>query len=150
MKQVQKGFTLIELMIVVAIIGILAAIALPAYQTYTNKAKFSEVVSATAAVKTAVEVAFSETASRAATLTNSTVTAAVADAAGQGGYVGGLTLTESGNNLVITASSSTSLNPTSRTYILQADTTATSGNLNWVTNSSSTCLTEGWCSEVTK
>ncbi|MEH6826333.1 MAG: prepilin-type N-terminal cleavage/methylation domain-containing protein, partial [Motiliproteus sp.] len=56
MKNVQKGFTLIELMIVVAIIGILAAIALPAYQTYTNKAKFSEVILATSGIKTQVEV----------------------------------------------------------------------------------------------
>ena len=51
-----KGFTLIELMIVVAIIGILAAIALPAYQGYTNKAKFTETVNSTASVKSAVEV----------------------------------------------------------------------------------------------
>ncbi|MBS0369923.1 MAG: prepilin-type N-terminal cleavage/methylation domain-containing protein [Proteobacteria bacterium] len=51
----QGGFTLIELMIVVAIIGILAAIAVPQYQNYTNKAKFTEVVNATAPMKGAVE-----------------------------------------------------------------------------------------------
>lgn len=53
-KQAQKGFTLIELMIVVAIIGILAAVAIPAYQNYVTKAKFSEVESIANAYKTAV------------------------------------------------------------------------------------------------
>ncbi len=52
----QSGFTLIELMIVVAIVAILAAVALPAYQNYTKKAKMTELVAATGAAKTAVEV----------------------------------------------------------------------------------------------
>lgn len=50
----QKGFTLIELMIVVAIIGILAAVAVPAYQDYTVRAKVSEVIGISAAAKTAI------------------------------------------------------------------------------------------------
>ena len=60
MKNVQKGFTLIELMIVVAIIGILAAVAIPAYSNYTKKAKFTEVTQATQAHKAAIEVCASD------------------------------------------------------------------------------------------
>ena len=54
MKQVQKGFTLIELMIVIAIVGILAAVALPAYQDYTVRAQLSEVIVRGGEAKTSV------------------------------------------------------------------------------------------------
>jgi type IV pilus assembly protein PilA len=60
MKKLQQGFTLIELMIVVAIIGILAAIAVPAYQDYTVRSKVSEGASLASATRTAIDVAFSE------------------------------------------------------------------------------------------
>ncbi len=57
-RSMQKGFTLIELMIVVAIIGILAAVALPAYSDYTKKAKMAEVILAASGCRTAITEAF--------------------------------------------------------------------------------------------
>ncbi len=86
-KNLQKGFTLIELMIVVAIIGILAAIAIPAYQDYTVKAKVSEGPSLAAPIMTAVGIACSD-----GSLSASTTLATLGVASPQGRYVSGISL----------------------------------------------------------
>jgi len=83
MKAIQKGFTLIELMIVVAIIGILAAIAIPAYQDYTIRAQVSEGLSLASAAKTAVGEYFLNKGDAPANRTEAGMSDNVTDTSGQ-------------------------------------------------------------------
>ena len=92
MKRVQQGFTLIELMIVVAIVGILAAIALPAYQDYTIRAKVSEMLARGAEAKTTISEYYSSKSALPATAAVAGVNTAVS------GWVGGVGYDSSGGN----------------------------------------------------
>src|SRR4051812_29484845 len=83
MKKIQKGFTLIELMIVVAIIGILAAIAIPAYQDYTIRAQVTEGLNLAGAAKAAVAESFSNTGNPPGTRTLAGMTATATDTSGK-------------------------------------------------------------------
>jgi type IV pilus assembly protein PilA len=82
-KSVQKGFTLIELMIVVAIIGILAAIAIPAYQDYTVRAQVTEGLNLAGAAKAAVAEAYSNTGNAPANRTEAGMSATATDTNGK-------------------------------------------------------------------
>jgi type IV pilus assembly protein PilA len=107
-KIVQQGFTLIELMIVIAIIGILAAVALPAYQDYTVRAKVSEVVLAASSCRTSITETVQS--SVGATLPNADSWGCeVTGAAGQTKYVSAIHTTNAGK-ITVTSSSATDLN----------------------------------------
>ncbi|MBU6460626.1 MAG: prepilin-type N-terminal cleavage/methylation domain-containing protein [Proteobacteria bacterium] len=144
MNKVQQGFTLIELMIVVAIIGILAAIAIPSYQNYVKKAKFTEVVQSIQPIKLEVESCIQQQGlAGGAAVTGcaagsngipSTVTATSK-------YLASVALDTSGNG-VITATATTAVDSTSPTITLTPSITA-SGGVDWTKGG--TCVTDGVC-----
>ena len=129
MKRLHKGFTLIELMIVVAIIGILAAVALPAYQDYTIRAKVSELVLAASNQK----VTISENAQTLGTLTGSGIGATIQPT----GKVTGGTVSANG---VITVSGSAAASSvgTAVTITLTPTYNTTDGKVLWGCSAAST------------
>ena len=159
MKHIQKGFTLIELTIVVAIIGILAAVAIPAYSDYTKKAKFSEIVQATHSFKTALEVCVSGqgdftkcTAGSNGVPANIGTPTGFATAGGATvgfgkyvAYVGvGATTPITTATTTIAAAAVNISGMSGETYELDGQFTSTAG-VTWTTNPGSTCLVAKIC-----
>ena len=141
-KKAQAGFTLIELMIVVAIIGILASIALPAYQTYTKKARFSEVVIATAGVKLAVETCSQEHDGALACTAANDPGVTKAEAGAITPTVTSVAVTGTGTAPVITATP-VAANGIAATDLYILTGTYANGKMNWV--KSGACIAAGIC-----
>lgn len=137
-KSKQSGFTLIELMIVIAIIGILASVALPAYSQYTKKAKFSEVILAGSSVKGLVDLCYQTRGSQ--LLTNcDTLDKVGGDTADITAGVQVTSVAMTATTAVITMTGAAAVD--SETYILTP--TAAGNTLTWVESGS--CITNGIC-----
>ena len=145
MKKAQQGFTLIELMIVVAIIGILAAVALPAYQNYTASAKYTEVINATTGVKSAIEVCAQTDGSLIDCDTNARVAAAV-DGSSGGDEIDNVAVgTATATTISITAepTDNATFDPADD-YVL--DGVFSAGQVTWTLNSTASgCVGKGFC-----
>lgn len=129
MKSVQKGFTLIELMIVIAIIGILAAIAIPAYQNYTIRAQVSEANSLVGGVETAFDECYANKGTAAAgscsTLTDIGVTNSIL-----GTYVASVTATT--GVIKVTYNATTANKNIQGKYITFAAYQSPNGDITWI------------------
>jgi type IV pilus assembly protein PilA len=140
MKQLQKGFTLIELVIVVAIIGILAAIAVPAYQDYTIKARVSEGASLGSAARTAVDVTFAEGISLASMYTTHASMNISSASSYKSKYVSKVSLRASG--VIAVVMKDIKELGTARNTVLLYSPTNRGGNLQWLVSTGTTVPTK--------
>jgi type IV pilus assembly protein PilA len=135
MKSVQKGFTLIELMIVIAIIGILAAIAIPAYQNYTIRAQVSEASSIIGGVETAFDECY---ANKGSATTCSTLKDVGISSSIIGTYVSTVTMTTGAIKVTYGANANSNIDGK---YVVFNAYKSPNGDISWVCSGTSTLTT---------